>query len=210
MKRATLLVGIAALTLVGQTPILARADTNDDLARRVQRAIARYTYFTVFDDVHADIDREGSIVLHGHVTSPHKRTDLANRVMAVDGVDRVQDDLEVLPVSQFDNELRYRVARSIYGSSTFWHYAARRNPPIHIVVKHGHVTLTGVVNNESDKAIAGVLAGSSGAFSLRNELKVPGRDLREDEQSEQRPELTCDDAVVQSTASCHQPPAGSS
>ena len=210
MKTVTLLVGMAALTLIGHTPILAMADTNDDLARRVQRAIVRYVYFTVFDDVDVDIDHDGRIVLHGHVTSPHKRTDLMNRVMTVDGVDRVQNDLEVLPVSQFDNELRYRVARSIYGSSTFWHYAARRNPPIHIVVKRGHVTLTGVVNNESDKAIAGVLAGSSGAFSLRNHLKVPPSGPREDEPSEERPVLTCDGAVVQSTASCHQPPAGSS
>jgi len=181
IRRATLLVGIAALTLIGHTPIFAMADTNDDLARRVQRAIVRYTYFTVFDDVDVDIDRDGSIVLHGHVTSPHKRTDLMHRVMTVDGVDHVQNDLEVLPVSQFDNELRYRVARSIYGSSTFWHYAARRNPPIHIVVKRGHVTLTGVVNNESDKAIAGVLAGSSGAFSLRNDLNVPESSPREAE-----------------------------
>ena len=180
IRRATLLVGIAAFTLIGHTPILAMADTNGDLARRVQRAIVRYTYFTVFDDVDVDIDRDGSIVLHGHVTSPQKRTDLMHRVMTVDGVDHVQNDLEVLPVSQFDNELRYRVARSIYGSSTFWHYAARRNPPIHIVVKRGHVTLTGVVNNESDKAIAGVLAGSSGAFSLRNDLNVPESSPRED------------------------------
>lgn len=187
MNRVTLLVGIAALMLVGHTPILAMVDTDDDLAQRVQRVTGRYVYFTVFDDVDVDVGRDGSIVLHGHVTSPHKRTDLMNRVMAVDGVDHVQNDLEVLPVSHFDNELRYWIARSIYGSSTFWRYAARRNPPIHIVVKRGHVTLTGVVNNESDRAIAGVLAGSSGAFSLRNDLKVPESDPREAEQSVQRP-----------------------
>ena len=187
MKKVTLLAGIAALTLVGHAPILAMVDTDDDLARRVQRVTARYVYLTVFDDVDVDVDREGSTILHGHVTSPRKRTDLMNRVMAVDGVNHVQNDLEVLPVSHFDNELRYRVARSIYGSSTFWHYAARRNPPIHIVVNRGHVTLTGVVKNESDRAMAGVLAGSSGAFSLRNDLRVPESGPREAEQSAQRP-----------------------
>ena len=142
------LMGIAALALVGQAPILAMTESDDHLARRVERVIVRYAYFTVFDDVDIDVGRDGRIILRGHVTSPHKRTDLMNRVLAVDGVDEVQNDLEVLPVSRFDNELRYRVARSIYGSSTFWHYAARRNPPIHIVVKNRHVTLTGVVTNE--------------------------------------------------------------
>ena len=68
------------------------------------------------------------------------------------------------------------MARLIYGSSTFWHYAARRNPPIHISVNRGQVTLTGKVDNESDRTVAEILASSSGAFSLRNELEVTEQD----------------------------------
>ena len=165
-------VAMTVVTLVGTTLVSANVDTNVNLARDVQRAILRYVYFTVFDDVEVDIEPDGGVVLRGHVTASHKRTGIVNRVAAVDGVNRVQSALEVLPVSRLDNELRYRVARSIYGSSTFWRYAARRNPPIHIVVERGHVTLTGVVNNEADKAIAGILASSSGAFSLRNDLTL--------------------------------------
>ena len=91
---------------------------------------------------------------------------------SVSGVVGVQNDLDVLPASQSDNELRYLVARSIYGSSTFWHYASRRNPPIHIVVENGRVTLTGLADSEADRAMAEILASNAAARSLTNNLKV--------------------------------------
>ena len=84
----------------------------------------------------------------------------------------VRNDLDVLPVSRRDTKLRYLVARAIYGSSTFWHYAARQNPPIHVLVKHGHVTLTGTVDNETERAMAGVLASQFAADSLTNPLRL--------------------------------------
>ena len=171
-----ILLATAALTLVYLAPVSAAGETAGDLRRQVERAVVRYVYFTVFDDVAVEIDRDGGVILRGHVTSPHKRTELVRRVAAMGSVDRVHDDLEVLPPSRLDDSLRYRVARSIYGSSTFWHYAARRNPPIHIIVNRGHVTLTGNVNDETEKIVAGVLASSSGAFSLRNELEVTEQD----------------------------------
>ena len=77
-----------------------------------------------------------------------------------------------LPVSQFDDELRYRIARSIYGNSNFWNYAIMANPPIHIVVERGRVTLTGVVQSNVDRMLAQSLATQFGAFSVTNALKT--------------------------------------
>ena len=84
----------------------------------------------------------------------------------------MQNKIEVLPVSQFDDELRLRISRAIYGNSNFWRYATMANPPIHIIVERGHVTLEGVVNNNVDRMLARSLASGFGSFSLKNELKT--------------------------------------
>ena len=90
----------------------------------------------------------------------------------INGVRNVRDEITVLPVSQFDDELRYRIAASIYNNSNFWNYAIMANPPIHIVVEHGRVTLTGVVQNNIDRVLARSLATQFGAFSVTNALKT--------------------------------------
>ena len=82
------------------------------------------------------------------------------------------NDIGVLPVSPFDDELRYRIARAIYSNASFWHYAAMANPPIHIVVENGRVTLTGVVNSNVERMLARSLATTFGAFSVKNDLKT--------------------------------------
>ena len=106
---------VAVTALLGAT---AAAETPSvDLVRDVQRAVIRYAYFTVFDDVSVGFDEDGVVTLTGHVTLPNKKTDLGKRVAAIDGVSDVRNEINVLPVSQFDNELRYRVALAIYGSS---------------------------------------------------------------------------------------------
>jgi hyperosmotically inducible protein len=103
---------------------------------------------------------------------PYKRDDIAKRVAKIDGVKAVHDEIDVLPVSQFDDELRVRIARSIYGNSNFWNYGIMPNPPIHIVVEHGRVTLTGVVQSEVDRMLARSLATQFGALSVTNALKT--------------------------------------
>jgi hyperosmotically inducible protein len=87
-------------------------------------------------------------------------------------VTAVRNELGVLPVSRYDEELRYRIARAIYGNSNFWHYAAMASPPIHIIVERGHVTLTGVVNSNVERMLARSLATTFGAFSVKNELRT--------------------------------------
>ena len=75
-------------------------------------------------------------------------------------------------MSQYDDELRFRVARAIYGNSSFWNYAAMANPPIHIIVDGGHVTLAGVVNSNIERMLARSLATGLGELSVTNELKI--------------------------------------
>ena len=87
----------------------------------------RYSQFTIFDDVSANV-KDGVVTLTGKVTMPYKRDDIAKRIAKVDGVRSVSDQIGVLPVSQFDDELRYRIARSIYNNSNFWNYAIMAEP----------------------------------------------------------------------------------
>jgi hypothetical protein len=142
-----------------------------DIFKDVSDQVNRYVHFTVFDNVAAEI-QNGTVTLYGRVTMPYKRDDIERRVSRVDGVREVQNKIEVLPVSFFDDELRFRVARAIYGNPAFWHYANMANPPIHIVVERGHVTLTGVVNSNVERALARSLATGFGAFSVTNDLKT--------------------------------------
>jgi hyperosmotically inducible protein len=93
-------------------------------------------------------------------------------VAKIDGVRSVRNEIADLPVSQFDDELRYRIARAIYGNSNFWNYAIMPNPPIHIIVEHGRVTLTGVVGSDVDRMLARSLASQFGAFSVKMDLKT--------------------------------------
>ena len=137
----------------------------------VSAAVLRYANFTIFDDVGANV-ASGVVVLTGKVTMPYKRAEIEKRVAKVAGVTQVENRITVLPVSQFDEELRYTIARAIYGNSSFWHYAAMANPPVHIVVENGRVTLSGVVNNNVERMLARSLATSFGAFSVVNALKT--------------------------------------
>ena len=165
----------AALLLTTTLAASASSTTVDrkdlQVAKDVATSVDRYTRFTIFDDINAHV-KDGVVTLTGKVTMPYKHQDLAKRVAKIDGVRAVRDEIAVLPVSQFDDELRYRIARSIYGNSNFWNYAIMPNPPIHIVVEHGRVTLTGVVASNVDRMLAQSLATQFGAFSVTNALKT--------------------------------------
>ena len=168
-KSVVSLAGMVGL-LLGST---AFAQPRKDLQvfNDVSRQVQRYVYFTIFDDVRASVD-QGVVTLSGKVTMPFKAKDIARRVEKVDGVTRVVNQLEVLPVSIYDDELRYQIARAIYGNPSFWHYAAMANPPIHIIVDRGRVTLTGVVNSNVERMLARSIATSYGAFAVTNDLKT--------------------------------------
>lgn len=137
----------------------------------VAQQVNRYVNFTVFDTVSASVE-DGVVTLTGKVTMPYKVDDLTRRVSRVSGVSRVVNQIEVLPVSRFDDELRLRIARAIYSNPSFWHYASMANPPIHIVVERGRVVLEGVVNSDVERMLARSLAIGFGEFSVDSRLKT--------------------------------------
>ena len=174
---ATLFVSLLSFTsAVAQTSAAAPAaqlterkdlQVFNDIADQVNR----YTQLTIFDSISASVD-EGRVVLSGWVTMPFKKDDLERRVRKVDGVMTVDNKIGVLPASQFDDQLRFRIARAIYSHSSFWNYAAMANPPIRVVVNRGRVTLEGVVQSNVERMLARSLASGFGEFELKNELKT--------------------------------------
>lgn len=169
MVRRTL--AAAAVVLALSAPVFAADSDNLQLFRAVQKQVLQYNHFTIFDNVNVQVDN-GAVKLTGKVTMPFKIDDIESRVRKVPGVQRVVNQLEVLPVSQFDDELRLDIANAIYSNPAFRSFASMVNPPIHIIVDRGHVTLDGVVLNEVDRAIARSIAAGFPSFSFKNELKT--------------------------------------
>ncbi len=167
-------ISMAALlaTLVAVAPAAAQEDRRDvQLADRISSAITQYTRYTVFDDLGGTVDN-GVVTLTGKVTMPYKRDDIEKRIARIDGVKTVKNEISVLPVSIYDDQLRSRIARAIYGNPSFWTYATMANPPIHIIVENGRVTLTGVVLSQVDKLLAQSLATGRGEMGVTNALKT--------------------------------------
>ena len=168
--RASLATTLALLvTLTSAAFAQDRRDVR--LAEDIGRSMTSYARLTIFDDINATVEN-GMVVLTGKVTMPYKKTDMEKRIAKVDGVRGLRNDIDVLPVSQFDDQLRYRVSRAIYGNPSFWNYAAMANPPIHIIVEGGHVTLAGVVNSNVERMLARSLATGLGELSVTNALKT--------------------------------------
>ena len=167
----TRFVAATAVVFALAAPAWAAEPENLQLFRSVQKEVLRYPHFTVFDSVHAQINA-GVVTLTGKVTMPYKRNDIVRRVSEVDGVKQVTNRIDVLPVSQFDDDLRLRIARAIYRNPNFRPFAMMVNPPIHIIVERGHVTLEGVVNSNVDRQLARSIASSFLAFEVKNELKT--------------------------------------
>jgi hyperosmotically inducible protein len=153
-------------------PAVVRAQMSDvDLAERVADGIQRYPQFGIFDDVNISVT-DRNVRLTGRVTMPLKRDEIGKRVAKIDGVRSLTNDIQVLPVSRFDDDLRWRVMQAIYGHPLFWQYAQMATPPIHIIVENGHITLTGRVNSQVEKSLAFAQAHVPGSFDVKNELKI--------------------------------------
>ena len=141
--------------------------------KQVRHELNMLPYVNVFDYVTFTVDENGTVTLNGEVTNPVVKSDAANVVKRVEGVEHVDNKIQVLPVSFFDNGLRARLYRTIYGYGPLQRYALGVQKPIRIIVENGHVTLLGVVDNQADKIIAGMRAGEvPGVFSVENQLLV--------------------------------------
>jgi hyperosmotically inducible protein len=162
-------MALAVLTLASAAVAQDRQDLS--LTNEITHRVDKYVHFTIFDDVSAAVEN-GVVTLTGKVTMPYKKEDIGRRIADIDGVRGVQNRIDVLPVSPFDEELRYRIARAIYSNPSFWNYATMANPPIRIIVERGHVTLRGVVNSNAERMLARSLATGFGELSVTNELRT--------------------------------------
>jgi len=164
---AALAVGIAGIVF-GQTT----ASTQERLQREVRHELVMLPYYGVFDNLAFKVDGY-KVTLLGEVTRPTLKSDAEAVVKKIEGVESVDNRIEVLPLSPNDDRIRLAAYRAIYGQSGLNRYALQAIPPIHIIVKNGNVRLEGVVANEMDRNLAGIRAnGVAGAFSIDNKLRV--------------------------------------
>lgn len=168
--RTTILLLFAATMFAQAQPVSERG--RERLIREVRHELVMLPYYGVFDNLSYKLDGY-NVTLLGQVTRPTLKSDAERVVKSIEGVEKVDNQIEVLPLSPNDDRLRPRVYRAIYGRAPLDRYALQAVPPIHIIVKNGNVTLEGVVANEGDKNMANIRAnGVSGVFQVVNNLAV--------------------------------------
>jgi hyperosmotically inducible periplasmic protein len=142
------------------------------ITREVRHQLVMLPYYSVFDNLAYKVNGD-TVTLMGEVVRPTLKDDAGRVVKRIEGVDKVINNIEVLPLSPNDDRIRRAVYRAIYSKPGLDQYAMRAVPTIHIIVKNGHVTLEGAVAREMDKQQAGMAAnGVSGVFSVTNNLRV--------------------------------------
>ncbi|HUK16450.1 MAG TPA: BON domain-containing protein [Bryobacteraceae bacterium] len=179
MKRSTVVVCVLALAWMPaaaqkheSADRIGGAPGQDRIAREVRHELVMLPYYGVFDNLAFTVNG-GTVTLLGQVTRPTLKSDAENVVKRIEGVTRVENKIEVLPLSDMDWQTRRAEFRAIYSDPSFTKYAYQAIPPIHIVVDNGHVTLVGVVESEADKNLAGIRANQvPGVFSVTNNLVV--------------------------------------
>jgi hyperosmotically inducible protein len=150
----------------------------NDAAQRITREVLHELilnpYYSVFDNLTFRVEGD-SVILSGQVVNPAVKSDAESSVKRVEGVEHVVNNIEVLPPSPLDDRIRRQVYRKVFSASGLYRYAMGAIPSIHIIVKNGHVTLVGEVDNQMDKSLAGIQANTvSGVFSVDNQLRVRG------------------------------------
>jgi hyperosmotically inducible protein len=173
MKRNVTRIFMALAVLTITAPMLVQAASKSrTLSEEVRHELVMLPYYNVFDNLGYRVDGS-TVTLYGQVTRPTLKSSAERVVSRIEGVDTVKNEIEVLPLSPFDNRLRAALYRTIYSQPALSRYSWGPIPAIHIIVKNGDVTLKGVVANESDRNIANMMANSvSGVFSVKNELVV--------------------------------------
>jgi hyperosmotically inducible protein len=168
---AAILLALATLAFT-QDRNQPSARSQERITREVRHELLMLPWFGVFDYIAFKVDGS-TVTLLGQVVRPSLKSDAENAVKHIEGVERVDNQIEVLPPSSMDDGLRIRLYREIYGYPALEKYALGVQKPIRIIVKNGRVTLEGVVDNEADKNLAGLRANSvPGIFSVTNNLQV--------------------------------------
>lgn len=153
-------------TKLGGTPMEVR------ITKEVRHELVMLPYYGVFDNLAYKVNGD-KVTLLGQVSRPTLKSDAERAVKTIEGVESVDNRIEVLPTSPNDDQIRRAMYRTIYGDPVLSRYGWGSVPPIHIIVKGGHVTLEGVVDNNSDRNVAGIRAKSvPNVFSVTNNLRV--------------------------------------
>ena len=178
-------MAVLTFSLLSSAVLFAQSNHNDafvpggpdegKIVKEVRHQLVMLPYYGVFDDLGFRVNGS-TVTLVGAVTRPVLKSDAGNVVKNVEGVTQVVNDIEVLPPSPMDDQIRRAEFRAIYGDPTLSiRYAYRAIPSIHIIVKNGHVTLEGVVANQGDKNLINIRANSvPNVFSVTNNLQVEG------------------------------------
>jgi hyperosmotically inducible protein len=160
---------IAAMAFAG---ILSAKVAPDTIEGKVHHALVMLPYLTLFDDLSYRVDGT-TVTLFGEVTDPVVKSDAEHAVKRLEGVTAVNDQIEVLPLSPMDNQIRWYAYRAIFGYAPLQRYSMGALPSIHIIVNNGRITLKGEVATAQDKQLAYMRAnGVPGAFSVTNDLQV--------------------------------------
>jgi len=156
------------------TPANRNARRMEALKEEVRHQLVTLPYYTMFDWLQAQVKPDGTVTLMGEVTRPTTKDDAESRVKKLEAVSRVVNNIEVLPLSPIDDQLRVALYRAIFRfDSPLFRYGTQSVPPIHIIVRNGHVTLKGTVLNQGDSQLAYIAAnGVPGAFEVKNELQI--------------------------------------
>jgi hyperosmotically inducible protein len=172
MNRRTVLVAVLALGMTGIVHAQTSPRSQERLEREVRHELVMLPYYGVFDNLAFKIEGY-KVTLMGEVTRPTLKSDAESVIKQIEGVEGVDNQIEVLPLSPNDDRIRLAVYRAVYRQASLSRYALQAVPPIHIIVKNGNVRLEGVVATEADKNLAGIRAkGVSGVFSVNNNLRV--------------------------------------
>ena len=166
---ATLTLAVSPALAAGQT---ARPVSYEQTVKKVRKELVTLPYTGVFDNLAYKVEGD-TVTLYGQVVRPSTRKDAERRVRRVAGVARVVNQIEVLPLSSFDDSIRVSTYRELYRAGGLYRYFLGANPSVRIIVNRGHVTLEGFVANEGDRRLAGIIArGVPGSFSVTNNLRT--------------------------------------
>ena len=145
--------------------------TDEEIAEEAARKIRTHAFYDIYDWIEIRVE-DGVVSLDGWVQEPWRKRDYEKRVEEVVGVTSIGNNIDVLPTSIFDDDLRIAATRRIYGDSSFVRYASRRFPPIHIIVKNGTIMLEGFVGTKVEQRLARTVLSGLNSFGVVNNLKV--------------------------------------
>jgi hyperosmotically inducible protein len=167
-----LLLAFGSSFLIAQAPALQAPLPSVRLESTIRSAVLRAPHYGVFDAVFFKLEGD-QVTLLGQVKMPITKLEAYKRVSKLPGVAKVVNDIEVLPLSRFDDAIRRRAYRSVFSTAGLYRYALGAYPAIHIIVKHGHVTLEGAVATELDRKFALMAVRRiGGIFSVTNHLTI--------------------------------------